>query len=259
MAGQAVYSNKLLYLILMLYFILFLFELILLFFLSKRLINSLSRLIYRFTGSHKIVVHTLAIIFLPGTIFHELAHLLFAGIMFVPVGEMNVIPEIEEKGVRLGNVQIGKTDPIRRAIVGVAPIIFGMVLILSALYFIQSQNQHIWWQIILVLYLVFEIGNTMFSSRKDLEGVIVFGAMFLTASIILFIALHFLSPTVLQSIWNYINSLNLEFMVNFLKLANLYLIAPIALDLLIIFLTATCAPGRNRTRTAGSEDQYSIR
>lgn len=115
----------------MLYFLAFVFELILLFILSRKLINSLAKLIYRFTKSHKVVVHSLAVIFLPGTIFHELAHLLFAGIMLVPVGEMNVVPEIEEGGVKLGSVEIGHTDPFRRAIIGVAPVLFGMLLIFS--------------------------------------------------------------------------------------------------------------------------------
>lgn len=97
----------------MIFFILFAIEMILLFFLSKRLIKSLSLALFRITKSHSAVINTLAIIFLPGTIFHELSHLLTAGVLLVPVGEIKALPEIEKSGVKLGSVQIGKADPFR--------------------------------------------------------------------------------------------------------------------------------------------------
>jgi len=123
---------------LMLYFLLFIFELILLFFLSKKLINSLARIIFRLTKNHKAVVNILAIIFLPGTIIHELAHLLFAGLMMVPVGELSVVPEVDERGVKLGSVQIGKTDPIRGTIVGMAPVVNITGALPTRYYFFSS-------------------------------------------------------------------------------------------------------------------------
>lgn len=216
----------------MLYFLLFLSELILLFYLSKRLINSLAQVLFRFTKSHKAVVHILAIIFLPGTILHELAHLLFAGIMLVPVGELNVVPEIEEKGVKLGSAQIGRTDPFRRTIVGVAPVLLGMILIFSIFLFVKIGVSP-WWQVILGLYLLFQIGNTMFSSRKDLEGSILFVILVLVLSAIIFFALYLLNPVFLQNI----SKLNLNFAIPFFKQASVYLIIPVVLDLLIIFLS----------------------
>src|SRR3989338_5660551 len=84
----------------MIFLSIFIIEFILLFFLSKKLINSLSLLIYKVTKSQKAVVNILAIIFLPGTIFHELAHLLTAGVMLVPVGEISVIPEVDGQPAR---------------------------------------------------------------------------------------------------------------------------------------------------------------
>ncbi|MDD5147718.1 MAG: hypothetical protein PHV63_04205 [Candidatus Daviesbacteria bacterium] len=220
----------------MIYFLTFLFELILLFFLSKKLINSLAKVIYRLTKSHRAVVHILAFIFLPGTIIHELAHLLFAGVMLVPVGEMSVLPEIEEKGVKLGSVQIGYTDPLRRMIVGVAPVLLGMILIFSIFLLVKIGTSP-WWQVILAIYLLFEIGNTMFSSRKDIEGSILFVILILMLSIIALIALYFLNPALIHKIWLWLNGLNLEGSSNFFKTASIYLIASVVLDFSVILLT----------------------
>ncbi|MBU1000231.1 hypothetical protein KKE78_02435 [Patescibacteria group bacterium] len=221
----------------MIYFLIFLSELLLLFFLSKKLVNSLSRLIYKFTRSHRVVVHTLALVFLPGTIVHELAHLLFAGVMLVPVGEISALPKIEEKGVKLGSVQIGRTDPLRRMIIGVAPVLLGLVLIFS-IFFLIKIGISPWWQVVLALYLLFEIGNTMFSSKQDVEGSILFLILILALSLILAIFLYFLSPALLQNFWLYLNNLNLEFAINFFKQASIYLVIPVALDLLVILLSS---------------------
>lgn len=229
----------------MIYFLLYIFELAVLFFLARRLINSLARLIFRFTRSHHAVVRILAIFFLPGTIIHELAHLLFAGVMLVPVGEMNVIPEIQEKGgVRLGSVQIGRTDPLRRTIIGVAPVIFGMLLILVAMYFVQGTGHFIWWQATLSLYMIFEIGNTMFSSRKDVEGIIGFLiAIFLVALIVLG-SIYFLRPVLITEFWRWLNSLNYSGIIAFFKMASIYLLVPIALDFFVIVLTVPLIKSR---------------
>lgn len=215
----------------MLYFLLFISELILLFFLSKKLVNSLARFIYKFTRSHKVVVHTLAIFFLPGTILHELAHLLFAGVMLVPVGELNVVPEIEGEGVKLGSVQIGHTDPIRRMIIGVAPALLGLILIFS-IFIMVKIGVSPWWQIALALYFLFQIGNTMFSSRKDIEGSLLFVVLVLVLSAVILLAINLWYPAFLQNI----SKIDFSFTVPFFKQAVSYLIIPVALDLLIILL-----------------------
>ncbi len=207
------------------------------FFLSRQLIHSLAKLVYKFTKSHRIVVHTLAVLFLPGTIIHELAHLLFAGIMLVPVGELSIIPEIEEKGVKLGSVQIGRTDPFRRTIIGVAPVLFGMALIFS-IFLLVKIGVSPWWQILLSLYFIFQIGNTMFSSRKDIEGSILFFVLILILSLVVLTTLYFLNLAVLQNLWMYLNRLNLEFAVSFFKQAFIYLLIPVALDLFVILLSS---------------------
>lgn len=240
----------------MIYFLIFAFELILLFILSQKLIKALAKIIYKFTRSHRVTVHTLAIIFLPGTIIHELAHLLFAGVMLVPLGELSVLPEIEEKGVKLGRMQIGQTDPLRRMVIGVAPVLLGMILIFS-IFFLVKIGVSPWWQVFLALYFIFQIGNTMFSSRKDLEGVVGFLAIVAALAMVL-VVLYFFNQALIQQIWLWLNTLDLEVVSNFFKTASIYLILPVLLDLSIILLTFLGAPGRNRTFTLSSEATRSI-
>lgn len=220
----------------MFYFLLFVAELLLLFLLSRKLINNLAGLIYKLTHSHKAVVHILAILFLPGTIIHELAHLLFAGVMLVPVGELSVMPEVEEKGVKLGSVQIGHSDPIRRTIIGVAPVLLGMILIFS-IFVLVKIGVSPWWQVLLALYFLFQIGNTMFSSKKDIEGSILFLILTTILTVTVALILYFLTPSVWENLWIYINKINLDFTIQFFKQASIYLIIPLALDFLIISLT----------------------
>ncbi len=225
----------------MTFFLVFVLEILLLFFLSKKLIKSLSLILYKITNSQKVVVSTLAIIFLPGTIVHELAHLLTAGVMLVHVGEISVIPEIEDPpaggSVKLGSVQIGKVDPFRLTIIGVAPVILGMLSILGILYFAQSSSNLTWWQIVLGLYLIFEISNTMFSSKKDIQGTIGFVVGILVVFLIILTSLYFLRPLFLENIWLSLNNLNWIPVVNFFKTGCLYLLVPLILDFLIILLT----------------------
>lgn len=205
-------------------------------FLSRKLVNNLAGLIYKFTHSHKAVVHILAVLFLPGTIIHELAHLLFAGVMLVPVGELSVMPEVEEKGVKLGSVQIGHTDPIRRTIIGVAPVLLGMILIFS-IFVLVKIGVSPWWQVLLALYFLFQIGNTMFSSKKDIEGSILFLILTTILTVTVALILYFLTPSVWENLWIYINKINLDFTIQFFKQASIYLVIPLALDFLIISLT----------------------
>lgn len=221
----------------MIFLSLFILEIIILFFLSKKLIRALSITFYRIFKSHQTVVNALAILFLPGTIVHELAHLLTAGIMLVPVGEISVLPEVEGESVKLGSVQIGKVDPFRLTIVGVAPILVGMSIILGILYFAQISQGIVWWQIVLGLYLIFEISNTMFSSKKDIMGTIGFVVAILAVIIALIAVLYFWRPLILQNTWIYLTQLKWKPISDFLKRSSLYLLVPLILDFLIILLT----------------------
>lgn len=222
----------------MLFIVIFFSELVVLFFLSRLLTRSISSLFLRITKSQSATIQLLSFLFLPGIIIHELAHLLVAGMLFVPIGEIEFMPQIKDGGVKLGSVAIGKTDPIRRAIIGVAPVFAGLAIMLGALFYL-SFAQFVFisfpWNIIFLVYILFAIGNTMFSSRKDVEGlleVLVVGA-------IIFLTLYFIGFGFPESFANYFSSNEFS---EFLKKADLFLLAPLLIDGFLYGLFAIFKP-----------------
>ena len=145
----------------MVYLILFLLEILVLYFLSRKLTKKLGGMLS---------TYLFAVLFLPGTFIHEIAHFLTALILFVPVGQPEFFPEREGKIMKLGSVPIGKADPFRRTIIGVAPVILGIVLIVLGFgLLIKNKSFKNFWVVLAAGYGVFEIGNTMFSSREDVK------------------------------------------------------------------------------------------
>ncbi|HSD98920.1 MAG TPA: hypothetical protein VLB73_04475 [Patescibacteria group bacterium] len=145
----------------------------LLFFLSKAVTTHLSRFFQQTFHNQTITIHVLSILFLPGVILHELSHLLVANLLFVTTGEIEFFPEIHGNQVKMGSVAIAHTDPLRRFLIGVAPAIGGLGILLLAASFLRADLLS--WQTPLLFYIVFQITNTMFSSDKDMEGGLGFG------------------------------------------------------------------------------------
>lgn len=163
-------------------------ELFLLFLLSKQLTRLLAFFIYHKTRSQKATIYYLALLFFPGTFVHELSHFLMAVFTNVRVGDMEFMPQVQEHGVKLGSVSIAHTDPFRRLLIGMAPFLFGTGIIISLLYFGTKHElfNNIWFTLF-TGYAVFEIGNTMFSSRKDMEGALELLIVIFVLSIILYL------------------------------------------------------------------------
>lgn len=161
-------------------FILFLGQLLLLFILSDKIGKLLFRFLFRLFKNKNAAVGILTFLFLPGTIIHELAHLIVAEVLRVPTGKISFTPQVEHLShhdeIQAGSVEIGKTDPLRRLLIGTAPMFFG-VFFLFLLTFVFNR---FWPDIIdikariafgtLIGFLLFAVSNNMFSSRKDMEG-----------------------------------------------------------------------------------------
>ncbi len=156
----------------------FFIELVLLFLLSRRLTSELSFLFYNIFKSQKIAVWLMAFVFLPGTIIHEFSHALMAHLLFVHVGKMELMPQMDGNNLKLGSVQVGRVDIIRNFFIGIAPFLVGTTLLLLLLYYSFSYNL-LGFNLLTVgiLYALFVIANTMYSSRKDMEGAIEFFAL----------------------------------------------------------------------------------
>ncbi len=190
-------------------------ELVTLFILSRRLTQNLFISAFLLTKSRPIGVGFLSFLFFPGTVIHELAHLFTAEIFGVRTGGLTLVPEgIEEKDVRTGSVSITQTDPIRRAIIGIAPVFTGLMTLGVLSYFIPGLWEQVrldmehaivfsnysLYALLFALYSLFAVSNTMFSSPEDLEGfwpVVIVVTLLLGAAYIAGIRITFTDTTLL--------------------------------------------------------------
>ena len=214
----------------MLYLIFFFLELILLYFLAKRLTALIYRFFLRLTKNKNIASYLLAIVFLPGTFVHEASHILAALFLLVPFGEVEFLPQVQEDGIKLGSVGIAKVDPVRRFLIGVAPFIVGTLFILGGLYYLSQNNLSLNpYYMLITGYLIFAIGNTMFASKKDLEGALelfILVAIIFGLGYLLEIRLPLLDERVVLS----------KELIRAFKTSDLFLIIPLTIDSLIVII-----------------------
>lgn len=149
------------------FFFLFIAQTIVLFFVVQSSINTLFYILQKLFRSQSIAYRVLAFIFLPGTIVHELSHFLMALILGLRVRDIHIFPEWKGASIKLGYVLYEKKDPFRGILVGIAPLIVGILFLwwISALepFYIDSLFIKI-----AIFYLVFAITSTMFSSKQDM-------------------------------------------------------------------------------------------
>ncbi len=180
-------------------------------------------------------INLLSFILLPGVIIHELSHMLIAVILFVPVGSMEFAPKKNGKELKLGSVEIGRTDPVRRAIIGFAPVFVGLMLVVGVVYlfisnilFFKDKDVYIFIALILgIVYLLFAISNTMFSSRADMEGTLEILITFLIIFAVAYILGFRLSLDFIQNLFT-------KQIVNLLQKSTLFLSVPIVIDVVLL-------------------------
>jgi len=211
------------------YLIFFLIEIIFLYFLSKNFSHRLIQSLYYLTKNKQKAIYLYSLIFLPGIFIHEMAHLLMALILLVPVGGINFLSDIKKGGGNLGSVEVGKTDFIRSFFIAVAPLIFGFGIIFVAVSFVTKISfLNNWLVSVLVVYIIFEVANNMFISRKDVKAALGLIIFFLVISIVFLI---FGSKLFLS----YEFVLSKELVLIF-KQASLYLLVPLFIDSVLVFL-----------------------
>ncbi len=129
-----------------------------------------------------------SLLFLPGILVHETSHYLMARLLGVRTGRLSIIPRKMEGGqIRLGYVETSATDFVRDALIGLAPLITGGIIVallginrlgLNTVWtsMVQGQLNAIgpalktiivrpdFW---LWFYLVFTISSTMLPSAAD--------------------------------------------------------------------------------------------
>lgn len=207
--------------------------LIFLYFLSRKNTTGLYSFFFLLSGNRKFSVAVLSVILLPGTVIHELSHFLLATLLRVETGELTVYPTIEENGeVRAGKLMLGKVDPFRHSIIGVAPMIIGLLIIFaSGKIFIPSDFSGIHFQFSILnligIYLFFATSITMFSSKKDLESLVIAGPI----TILILLTLYLIGVRILLDV------ALLSKLVSVLKNLNFYLLVTSVIDYLFLVMT----------------------
>ncbi len=171
-----------------------LLSLIFLYLSHRKIVSEFSKLIHKFGGGRGVVIWLWSIIFLPGTIFHEIAHFLVAAATGARTGKIEILPEdleeewgVEEKGggVTLGYVQTQRLNPIRGFLVGIAPFIFGLAfLIWLASLLRTSLDAGNYSLFALELYLFFTIANSFFPSWADIKQTLPLVVILLIAGVV---------------------------------------------------------------------------
>ncbi len=152
-------------------------SLVLLYLSQWQMTVSFSRLIHRLGGNQRTLIILWSIIFLPGTVIHEISHFLLAAATGARTGKIEIFPEFLEKeladengGVRLGSVQVSRLNPIQGFLVGMAPFFSGLALLVWLASLIQTdfQTEKIW-SLVAETYFFFVIANSFFPSWSDVK------------------------------------------------------------------------------------------
>jgi len=157
-------------------------------FLQRALHREIQAIFLILTRRANVTMALFSLLFFPGVFIHELSHFLMAKILFVPTGKYSFIPQSMPKGrLRLGYVEVSKTDILRDSIIGTAPLIAGGFFISYAATaqldllplwdaFRQADFTNFWLGIIalpsrpdflLWFYLTFAVSSTMLPSESD--------------------------------------------------------------------------------------------
>ena len=215
-----------------------------LFFLSQKIQTHIYNSLFIITKSKKFSIGVLLVLLLPGTIIHELSHFLIATILRVPTGELTVIPTIEKNEVKAGKLFLGATDPFRLSIIGLAPILIGLLLIyFTGKTFILNTDEIMKifnspLLLFVICYLLNVVSLTMFSSKKDLQGAIIAGPIifFLLISLYMIGVRIFLDNSLISKLITFLSDLNYYLLITAVFNFLIYLILSVNLSLWSRFL-----------------------
>ena len=143
---------------------------LIIFFLSRQNFKQLFFLLRKIFHREKAVYTLISLIFLPGTIVHELSHFFTAIFLFLPVKDIQIFPKFEEGQIKLGQVFYVKKDFLRGILVGVAPFFGALFLFFGLSFFNLFPNKNLGINIVLI-YLIFTVSSLMFSSKQDLVDI----------------------------------------------------------------------------------------
>jgi hypothetical protein len=99
-------------------------------YLERYLQREIQAVFLLLTRQPEISMALFSLLFLPGVLLHELSHFIVAKVVDVPTGRFSIIPrKLGDGRIRLGYVETVQTDFVRDALIGVAPLVSGVVFV----------------------------------------------------------------------------------------------------------------------------------
>lgn len=154
---------------------------------------------------HKAALSSFLVLF-PGVILHELSHWLAAKALRVPTGRITLGPRRRGEELILASLSIEKTDPFRKSLIGLAPLLGGTLAISLVAQWgwpfipwgsspdeaLRHLLSHLGEYIrapypLLLLYLLFSVSNGMLPSETDRQGwlpLLLFGGLVVLTSLL---------------------------------------------------------------------------
>jgi hypothetical protein len=195
--------------------------------LSRYTINEFFYFFQLFFRQEKAVFSFISLIFLPGTIIHELAHYLMATILMLKVREVKILPELQDNYIRLGSVSYEKKDVFRSIIVGLAPLFIILVFfgVIARFGIFPSTSIII---NILLAYVIFSVSSSMFSSAKDLQDLV-----FVIPLLIIIAGIIYVSGIKVEIL---LSSKAADILTSFISSVNSYLLLSVIINISLIFI-----------------------
>jgi hypothetical protein len=225
--------------------VIFLLEFIILFATSRFLFKSIYVLLHTVFRSQKISIFILSLFFLPGVFVHEISHFLVAELLRVKTHGIEFVPELSGTDLKMGSVKVEQSDIIRSLLIGIAPLVVGSSLLVTALFILGKTYSYsqaftsvgTFLISLLVVIVIFMVTNTMFSSGKDVEGLI----EVLIIAAILFGALYFIGLSPHEAI---IGLAMQAKVIGVIEKIDWLMGIPVAINLLVVTLSMPLLRGR---------------
>lgn len=157
--------------------------------LQRLLHREIQAIVYLASGANaRLTMAIFSLLFLPGVLLHEFSHFLAAKLLAVPTRRFSVLPKMMPEGyLRMGYVEVAKTDIVRDSLIGAAPLALGSLVVayiaiqrlhLGPLWEVLRHGQwNLFWLGVSLLpqvedfplwfYLTFAISSTMLPSPSD--------------------------------------------------------------------------------------------
>jgi hypothetical protein len=211
--------------------VLFVVQVYILSLLSNKLFNLLYKYLFRIFKKESTVVFVISIMFLPGTFIHELSHALTATLLGSRVTKFSIWPQVENGGIKMGYAQFIVLDVVRNTFIGIAPLIFGIIILYFLILNFFTVNIYLK---LLIIYLIFQVSNSMFLSESDIKDLKLLTLIILVLGLIIYVVdVFYLKFGILNLLnFNFISSIN----INFILYLNIFFVATLIMNLLILGL-----------------------